>query len=401
MANKHKRLLQFIILSLIVFAVFSGVLVAAAQDDRRPLPPSFPKITIRATEETAPGVLYLANLRRTDTDDETTRPYLIILNNDGTPAFFRPAPMPPAYNFGRMPNGNRYVYSLLDRGLGRGAAMDGIYHILDSQGNIIRDITIIGEGLPTQMHAFVPLENGNVLLTSQPTHTEDLTAFGGDAEAIVVETIIQEIDPDDNVVFEWSSADHVELTETRTPRELMFAPPAPVAYFHGNGLAVDQNGDIIISARRFDELIKINRQTGDIIWRMGGPASQNNEFTFINDPRGGFSGQHHVTVLPNGNILLFDNGDLSEERVSRAVEYEIDEESRTATLVWSFEDPAGRYTGSMGSAQRLSNGNTLIGWGNAPPEGPNAIEVNSDGEIVFELWLPPSQMTYRIYRYEE
>jgi hypothetical protein len=98
---------------------------------------------------------------------------------------------------------------------------------------------------------------------------------------------------------------------------------------------------------------------------------------------------------------MFDNGDMreGENRVSRAAEYEIDEENLTATLVWSFSDRLGRYTGSLGSAQRLANGNTLIGWGSAPPTGASVTEVTPTGEIVFALSLPPSEISYRAYRF--
>ena len=37
---------------------------------------------------------------------------------------------------------------------------------------------------------------------------------------------------------------------------------------------------LMISSRHLNEITKISRTTGDIIWRFGG---KNNQFTFVND----------------------------------------------------------------------------------------------------------------------
>jgi hypothetical protein len=95
--------------------------------------------------------------------------------------------------------------------------------------------------------------------------------------------------------------------------------------------------------------------------------------------------------LANGNILYFDNGIFcppdypQREDMSRAVEYRLDEIGKTATLVWSYQQD-GVFSRTGGSAQRLANGNTLIGWG-ANTTGPSATEVNADGEVVYEFKL--------------
>ena len=93
---------------------------------------------------------------------------------------------------------------------------------------------------------------------------------------------------------------------------------------------------------------------------MGGPL---NEFTFIDDPLHGFNKQHDVRRIENGNITLFDNGTQHEPMLSRAVEYEIDELNKTATLIWAYNHPDNIVAVSMGSVQRLPNQNTLINWG--------------------------------------
>lgn len=383
----------FLSLTFLLFAI--NITFGQEQADSN-LPDDFPEITIDVSLDPSPGYIYLANLRRQGNENRSISHYLMVLDNEGVPTFYQKAGR--SFNFGRTNDGLRYYYHFTDNGLGRGSATDGIYSLLDISGEIVQEYTVQGD-FPTQAHEFLQLENGHVMLLSQPVRVRDLSDYGGHPEALVAEVVVQELDEDNNIVFEWRSWEHVELIDTTRIEELQYEPPEPVSYMHVNALAVDLDGNIILSARRFDELIKIDRETGDIIWRMGGWRSRNNEFTFVNDPKFGFSGQHHIQVLENGNYLLFDNGSLHEERTSRAVEYSIDEENYTATLVWSYTD--GRFAGSMGSVQRLTNGNTLIGWGSASATGSNVSEVTPEGEVVFALSFPESQMSYRAYRFDE
>src|SRR4029079_9011397 len=97
---------------------------------------------------------------------------------------------------------------------------------------------------------------------------------------------------------------------------------------------------------------------------------KNNEFSFVNDPDG-FSYQHSVRRLPNSHIILYDNGNFHTPSRSRAVEYDVNEAAKTATLVWEYRNSPDYYGSAMGSVQRLPNGKPGIGWG-ARGHAPNA-----------------------------
>ena len=130
---------------------------------------------------------------------------------------------------------------------------------------------------------------------------------------------------------------------------------------------------------------------------MGGPL---NEFTFIDDHLNGFNKQHDVRRIDNGNITLFDNGTQHSPMVSRAVEYEIDEINKTATLIWEYAHPDSIVAMSMGSVQRLPNQSTLINWGFFfetfnMGTGILIMEVDYDKNIVFELAYPENYYAYR------
>ena len=85
---------------------------------------------------------------------------------------------------------------------------------------------------------------------------------------------------------------------------------------------------------------------------------------------------------------------MHDQKKSRAVEYLIDEEKRTAKLVWSYSN--GQFTHAQGSVERLPNGNTLIGWGFAVT--PFFSEVTPEGKTVLEMNLPDGQIVYRVYQ---
>ncbi len=212
---------------------------------------------------------------------------------------------------------------------------------------------------------------------------------GGDTTATVIGLIVQELDAGKNVVFQWRSWDHFAITDATN--EVMTA--GTVDYVHGNALELDADGNILLSCRHMDEITKIDRQTGDIIWRWGG---KHNQFTFINDSIG-FSHQHALRRIANGDFTIFDNGNYHAPPFSRAVEYVLDEQHMTATLVWQFLHGFSVFGSAMGYVQRLANGNTLISWGAATP---SVTEVSPDGSVIYELSFPYGVYSYRAYRLE-
>jgi hypothetical protein len=78
----------------------------------------------------------------------------------------------------------------------------------------------------------------------------------------------------------------------------------------------------------------------------------------------GFSFQHGLQILDNGNIVTFDNGNLSEVfrgtdyPVSRALEIEINQ--NYSSIVWQHSLPENLFGFASGNAQKLDNGNYLI-----------------------------------------
>lgn len=388
------RRLLFISLILAVWFAMTASVYAQAE-----IPDDYPEIRTEVNGETAPGHIYIANFRRSDADPDGVGNYVSVVDNDGTPLFVREAGGMRAYNFGRAMTGELHYFELTGLPFGGGAASRGVYHIIDETGASVHDFVIPRRGYPTQLHTFYMLENGNAIISSQPPTVMDLRPYGGHERALGIPSVIMEVDREGNILFEWHTLDHFDFEEIVEQERLTAEPPDGVHLHHVNALTLDNDGNIVISLRRLDQVVGVSRETGEMLWRMGGVGATKNDFTIIDDPDGGFSGQHRPSILPNGNLLLFDNGTFKEDRVSRVVEYELDLEEMTATMVWEYRDAQERYAPTMGSAQRLENGNTLIGWGSASPDGPSISEVTPDGEVVFELYLPETQINFAAYRH--
>jgi len=201
--------------------------------------------------------------------------------------------------------------------------------------------------------------------------------------------IIQEFDQNKNLIFEWNAWEHLNIADYTN----LDLTRLRLTWMHGNSIEVDQDLHLLVSNRRSSEILKIDRNTGDVLWYLGGP---NNDFTITNDSFNGFSKQHDVRRLSNGNILLFDNGNEHQPPISRVVEYSVNEINKSINLVWEFYHPEQLLGLAMGSAQRLPNQNTLINWGIVNNNGAIITEVDYDKNIVLEIRYPLGVRCYKV-----
>lgn len=309
--------------------------------------------------------------------------YLFILDNEGEIIFYdAPAPLPVTADFKKQDNGLLTYFARTNDG--------NLFAAIDQHYLVVREYRAIGH--PTDIHDLQLLDNGHALLLIHDIRLMDLSQVypGGPEEAPVVGCIVQEIDQNDEVVFEWSSWDYlgeIELVDTNQPLDR-----TPLLYFHCNSVEEDQDGNLLLSSRHLDEVTKISRLTGDIIWRMGG---RKNDFEFVNDT--GFSYQHDARRLPNGRLTVYDNGLAHVPPRSRGVEYVVDEVNMTVRKTAEFRSVPDTYAISMGNMQTLPNGNRLVGWGFSSM--PVLTEFDSQGNRLFELSTDPPFRSYRAFRF--
>lgn len=252
----------------------------------------------------------------------------------------------------------------------------GYFEVLDKDYQLVDTWQAVNEA--TDNHDLQLLDNGNALLLVYKPYIYDLTAYGGHVTATVYSCVIQEIKPDKTLAWEWDGLNYNPISDTN--RSLT----TPVVdYDHCNAVELDNDGNILLSSRHLDQITKIDKQTGNVIWKLGGKS---NQFTFVNDT--GFALQHDIRRLPSSHITIFDNGTPS-RGYSRAVEFEIDEANKIITKTWEYIGP---FAFCCGNAQRLENGNTFINFG---PGHPTIREVTPEGEVVFEA---DTNFSYRSFK---
>ncbi|MEO8504254.1 MAG: arylsulfotransferase family protein [Acidobacteriota bacterium] len=126
-----------------------------------------------------------------------------------------------------------------------------------------------------------------------------------------------------------------------------------------------KKGNILISVLQLDTLAVIDPAQRKVVWAM----------------RGAWKRQHQPTVLDNSHLLLFDNVGLDRDH-SRVLEID----PHDGAVVWQYGSTDGHELSSrtLGTAQRLPNGDTLI----TESENGRAIEVTPGGETVWEYRSP-------------
>jgi len=246
-------------------------------------------------------------------------------------------------------------------------------------------------GYKADYHDIILSADGGYILQAYDTIYFNMSeiVIGGSLNAKITTLIIQEFDISDSLIFEWNAWDHLNITDYTN----LNLTQEYISWMHGNSIDIDSDSNLIISNRRSSEIIKIHRTTGNVIWFLGGP---NNQYTIQNDYLNGFSKQHDVSRINNGNIILFDNGNGHNPPISRALEYSLNETEMIAELIWDYSHPQ-EYVGlAMGSVQRLPNNNTIINWGTLNDRGTVITEVDYDKNIVLEIEYPLNVRCYKV-----
>ena len=245
-----------------------------------------------------------------------------------------------------------------------GDAMSGAFDIRRLNGKLIRSV---GDE-DTDVHDLQLLPNGNYVIAQQTYRTDlDTSAYGGSAAAAVRDYDIEEVTPDGDVIRSWKTDDHIGLDETgRWWDQITGAIIYDIT--HWNAVEIDGRY-MYLSFRHLDAIYKVDRKTGEIVWKLGGTETPES-LAVRNDPRDyPIGAQHDVRVLPNGTVTIHNNRTGLDDAVPRAERFRIDEDAGTATLVDSITDPKVETAQCCGSARRLPSKDWLVGWGRSPIVG--------------------------------
>ena len=297
------------------------------------------------------------------------------------------------------------------------------YTILDGDFEVVADdVETVSPLTRLDRHDFQILEDGNYLLMAYEPATRDFSDIdlpypqGANLSAVAVEdSAFQIVTPGGEAVFTWNSWGNMAIEDCvphRFPLTLFTDPymRSPRGdYAHMNGIHV-VDGVLVASMRGCSKVLGIEVEPGatqgDVLWRMGRTNLSDAEWAardigprpldFINDPEGEFCSQHTARFLPNGNVLLFDNGvlcaidpwtfdELGREGndFSRAVEYALDLENHEAVFVrdHSLRGERSHLGYANGNVDVLDNGDWLVSWGR-PTDGSVTIPDNEMATLV-------------------
>ena len=310
--------------------------------------------------------------------------YAVAFDSSGGVAWYRAFPGAGSGNDAyQQPNGHITMYLGTSHGW---EPVPGSFAEVRPDGALVRQWTV-PDGYYTDAHELRvgAGPDGSTYLFGYNLAPMDFSARGGSADTAVAGHTVFRIDAGGVTTPVFAARDHFAVADWVDPQA------GDQDFDHPNSIDVAPDGGLIVSWRHFDEVSKIDPATGRFVWRLGGP---HNQFTFVGDPLGGFGGQHDARLLPNGDLLLYDDGTTHAPQVTRAVEYRIEPSAHTATLVWEFRHQPALYTPFVGSVQRLRSGDTFVGYGWVGL----ATEVTPAGAVVWEGQLTIDGAPWVAYR---
>ncbi len=268
------------------------------------------------------------------------------------------------------------------------------YELRGLDGSLQGDVG--GGTVPLDFHDMQLLPNGNYLgievvttdCPADPSVCVDLSLWGLSAQSSILDDVIVELNPSNQIVWEWDPVQHVNIAAENVNWRDQYPD-----VIHMNSLEYDGNGGIIFSARHLDAVYRIDMATGDITWKLGGtPTPQS--LTVDGDPYvdgGGqlFSGQHYARLQPDGSLTVHDNGTRA-DRPPRALQFTIDTSTNTATEVEQLTDTRAPTSPYEGSAEKLPGGDWVVDWGG----GDFTTELNAQGVPQLTITYPGS-VSYR------
>jgi arylsulfate sulfotransferase len=299
---------------------------------------------------------------------------------------------------------------------------NGNFYFGDINSNAIYEVDYLGfiiNNFPLLNHTFhhnvQEKEDGNYLITTSKTGS--LNKKGKST----IEDYAIEIDRNSGqLIREWDLKKVLDENRFILSGELVIEP---IDWFHGNAIIENKNKDGIIVSGRTQGIINVSN-SNQLNWILSThqdwdtncigenlvpyllrPIDANNNV--ISDTNVTYGHQNHADfswpwyahapfIMPNGNLILFDNGDNrnfgNSSDYSRAVEYEIDEVNMTIKQVWEYgknrgDEAFGQYVSDVDYLPIMNNILFTPGFGtnNNGKIGGKIIEVDySNKNVVFE-----------------
>jgi arylsulfate sulfotransferase len=292
----------------------------------------------------------------------------------------------------------RYSYMVHDTAADQTLALAGSARkaiILDSALNEIKQVRLLpnkdiltGNRPGLDHHDFIMLSDDHYITMSLQVKTvNNIPVYLIQSpKTRIAAPLIQEI-KNDSVMWQWDGSQYPELYVNSTMGNKFYDTIEPQDYAHMNSMFIDpHDSNLILSLHNNNQVIKVSRRTGDIIWRLGG---RNSDFELTVEQV--FLRQHHATLIDSGRtLLLFDNGEKSARPYSRILEFGLDEVNKRIASFKAYKVP-GPFAGTRGSVQKIGNSYYICG-------GSANYVLEMDGKSGEKLMeLKTNQPLYRAY----
>lgn len=339
------------------------------------LPADFPHSTVLHSEpaKMEPGYTLFIVQNRT-----AKAAYITIMDNLGEVVWYSPDPSIVDVDVRQMSNGDFFIEQ-------------------QKPVNNFVEINLLGEKVntwsppaqyPVNNHEGVLTDHGTILYLSDASRVvSNFPSSSTNPQAPLVTATIN-----DNPVVELS-ATNGQLLNAWAPIDLL--DPTRVTYLtyqftnsygidneHANAVIEDKSDNsLIVSLRDQNTVFKFLRSTGQLKWILAPHANWGTRFQpYLLNPVGApFSwsyGQHAPELTPQHTLVLYDDGNERAEpfaapvpdqnNYSRAVEYNINENTMQISQAWDSSQAAGDkiYTPAVGDADWLGKtGNILVTYG--------------------------------------
>ena len=240
-------------------------------------------------------------------------------------------------------------------------------------------------------HVFTQLPNGNFLALASTYEKFKLNET--DTTRYKYENhIILEFDQNGNLIWNWEMRHHFDMGLIKSHLKKYGSRNSKMdVMLHANSLAYDSSyNHLFMGFRDFNRFIKIDRKTGKVIGEYGQKLTDTDTNVFEANY---FSKQHDVKPIAPNTILLFNNGeDDAKSKSSVQILKLPTSRSEKVEKIWEMDLKIDSLPGKAvkyGSAQKLSNGNFLIGGG----MNGRILEVTGDKKPVWDLYLQGRMMT--------
>jgi arylsulfate sulfotransferase len=268
----------------------------------------------------------------------------------------------------------------------------GTVIVTDSALNQLQSIRLLGHsGHDDRLdgHEFILLSPTHYIVETyyetQVTNIPDSVPHA--ANCTVMAPLIQEVN-NGQVVFEWNASNFPGFYAASVEGN-DFTSTDPQDYMHMNDIFIDpKDNNLIVSFRQTDQIIKVDRTTGVIMWKLGNQG----DFPMTADEQ--FLRQHDATIFGGDTLMFVDNGLAGTRPYSRIVEFTLNETNKTINSFKATPLPAASpFISYMGSVQK-NNGIYFIGGGTIPMN----FEINATtGALISEQAIASN--SYRAFKY--